>query len=195
MKRYVSDQELVHEFMQGNHKAMDTLLERHRRKIYGYIKHLVKDATLAEDLFQDTFVKVIRSLRQGNYHDDGKFIAWVMRIAHNLVIDHFRREKNYKEVSNEQGEYDLFNNMKYSQETVDITWAREQISKDVKKLIQQLPEEQKNIVIMRLYLDMSFKEIAEHTEVSINTALGRMRYAIINMRKMMEEKQMSLTLQ
>ncbi|HON52677.1 MAG TPA: sigma-70 family RNA polymerase sigma factor, partial [Bacteroidales bacterium] len=177
------------------HKAMDTLLERHRRKIYGYIKHLVKDATLAEDLFQDTFVKVIRSLRQGNYHDDGKFIAWVMRIAHNLVIDHFRREKNYKEVSNEQGEYDLFNNMKYSQETVDITWAREQISKDVKKLIQQLPEEQKNIVIMRLYLDMSFKEIAEHTEVSINTALGRMRYAIINMRKMMEEKQMSLTLQ
>ena len=195
MKSCVSDQDLVREFINGNPRAMDTLIIRHKRKVFSYIKNLVKNSMLAEDLFQDTFIKVIRSLKQGNYQDDGRFISWVMRIAHNLVIDHFRREKNYKEVPNEIGELDLFNNSKFSDDTIDITLSKEQISKNLKYLIQELPEEQRSIVKMRLYLDMSFKEIAEHYEISINTALGRMRYAIINMRKMQEEMNLSLTLQ
>ena len=195
MKSYVSDQELVRDFTNGNNRAMDILISRHKKKVYNYIKNLVKDSMLAEDLFQDTFIKVIRSLKQGNYNDDGKFISWVMRISHNLVIDHFRKEKNYKEISHENGEYDLFNNQRFSEDTIETKLSKEQILKDLKVLIQNLPEEQKNIVIMRHYLDMSFKEIADHTDVSINTALGRMRYALINMRKMMEEKNMILTLQ
>lgn len=195
MKSNVSDQELVQHFVQGNPKAMDELVIRHKRKVYSYIKNLVKDSMLAEDIFQDTFVKVIRSLKQGNYHDDGRFVPWVMRIAHNLVIDHFRREKNYKEVPNEIGELDLFNNPKFCEDTIDVILSKTQIEKNLKYLISELPEEQKNIVKMRLFLDMSFKEIAEHYDISINTALGRMRYAVINMRKMIEEKNMSLTLQ
>lgn len=195
MKSYISDHQLVKDFIDGNPKAMDTLLNRHKRKVYNYLKHMVQDQVLAEDLFQDTFVKVINSLRNGNYKDEGRFISWVMRIAHNLAIDHFRKGKNYREVSHMQGEHDLFNDSRLSDKSIDFIISKEQVLDDVKKLIRELPEEQRAIVVMRLYLDMSFKEIAEHTNVSINTALGRMRYALINLRKLVEEKNMNLTYQ
>ena len=193
MESYVSDHQLVRQFVDGNPTAMDSLISRHKHKVFNYLKHTVQDEMLAEDLFQDTFVKVINSLRNGNYKDEGRFISWVMRIAHNLAIDHFRKGKNYKEISHMQGEYDLFNDSQFSDKSIDYIRSKEQALNDVKKLVKQLPEEQRAIIIMRLYLDMSFKEIAEQTNVSINTALGRMRYALINMRKIAEEKKLDLT--
>ena len=195
MESYVSDHQLVRQFVDGNPTAMDSLISRHKHKVFNYLKHTVQDEMLAEDLFQDTFVKVINSLRNGNYKDEGRFISWVMRITHNLAIDHFRKGKNYKEISHMQGEYDLFNDSQFSDKSIDYIRSKEQALNDVKKLVKQLPEEQRAIIIMRLYLDMSFKEIAEQTNVSINTALGRMRYALINMRKIAEEKKLDLTYQ
>jgi len=195
MESYVSDHQLVRQFVDGNPTAMDSLISRHKQKVFNYLKHTVQDEMLAEDLFQDTFVKVINSLRNGNYKDEGRFISWVMRIAHNLAIDHFRKGKNYKEISHMQGEFDLFNDSQFSDKSIEYVRSKEQALDDVKKLVKQLPEEQRAIIIMRLYLDMSFKEIAEHTNVSINTALGRMRYALINMRKIAEEKKLDLTYQ
>lgn len=193
MKSYVSDHQLIKEFVDGNPAAMDILISRHKQKVFNYLKFTVQDEMLAEDLFQDTFVKVINSLRNGNYIDEGRFISWVMRIAHNLAIDHFRKGKNYKEVSHMQGEYDLFNDSKLSAKSIDDVRSKEQVLDEVKNIVKTLPEEQRAIVIMRLYLDMSFKEIAELTNVSINTALGRMRYALINLRKIAEEKKLDLT--
>lgn len=193
MKSYVSDHQLIKEFVDGNPAAMDILISRHKQKVFNYLKFTVQDEMLAEDLFQDTFVKVINSLRNGNYIDEGRFISWVMRIAHNLAIDHFRKGKNYKEVSHMQGEYDLFNDSKLSAKSIDDVRSKEQVLDEVKNIVKILPEEQRAIVIMRLYLDMSFKEIAELTNVSINTALGRMRYALINLRKIAEEKKLDLT--
>lgn len=195
MESYVSDHQLVRQFVDGNPTAMDSLISRHKQKVFNYLKYTVQDEMLAEDLFQDTFVKVINSLRNGNYKDEGRFISWVMRIAHNLAIDHFRKGKNYKEISHMQGEYDLFNDSQFSDKSIEYVRSKEQALDDVKKLVKELPEEQRAIIIMRLYLDMSFKEIAEHTNVSINTALGRMRYALINMRKIAEEKKLDLTYQ
>lgn len=189
----VSDQQLVKEFVGGEARAMDELISRHTQKLFNYIRNLVKDPVLAEDIFQDTFIKAIHSLKQGSYHDDGKFIAWIMRIAHNLVIDHFRREKKYREVSNENGEIDLFNNAAFCDDTIEMELSKLQITKDLKNIIEELPQEQRDIVIMRHYFDMSFKEIAEQTNVSINTALGRMRYALINMRKIIETNKISLS--
>jgi len=193
MKSYVSDHQLIKEFVDGNPAAMDILISRHKQKVFNYLKFTVQDEMLAEDLFQDTFVKVINSLRNGNYIDEGRFVSWVMRIAHNLAIDHFRKGKNYKEVSHMQGEYDLFNDSKLSAKSIDDVRSKEQVLDEVKNIVKILPEEQRAIVIMRLYLDMSFKEIAELTNVSINTALGRMRYALINLRKIAEEKILDLT--
>lgn len=193
MKSYVSDHQLIKEFVDGNPAAMDILISRHKQKVFNYLKFTVQDEMLAEDLFQDTFVKVINSLRNGNYIDEGRFVSWVMRIAHNLAIDHFRKGKNYKEVSHMQGEYDLFNDSKLSAKSIDDVRSKEQVLDEVKNIVKTLPEEQRAIVIMRLYLDMSFKEIAELTNVSINTALGRMRYALINLRKIAEEKKLDLT--
>jgi len=193
MKSYVSDHQLIKEFVDGNPAAMDILISRHKQKVFNYLKFTVQDEMLAEDLFQDTFVKVINSLRNGNYIDEGRFVSWVMRIAHNLAIDHFRKGKNYKEVSHMQGEYDLFNDSKLSAKSIDDVRSKEQVLDEVKNIVKILPEQQRAIVIMRLYLDMSFKEIAELTNVSINTALGRMRYALINLRKIAEEKKLDLT--
>ncbi|NLK81197.1 MAG: sigma-70 family RNA polymerase sigma factor [Bacteroidales bacterium] len=193
MKSYVSDHQLIKEFVDGNPAAMDILISRHKQKVFNYLKFTVQDEMLAEDLFQDTFVKVINSLRNGNYIDEGRFVSWVMRIAHNLAIDHFRKGKNYKEVSHMQGEYDLFNDSKLSAKSIDDVRSKEQVLDEVKNIVKILPEEQRAIVIMRLYLDMSFKEIAELTNVSINTALGRMRYALINLRTIAEEKKLDLT--
>ncbi len=184
----MSDEQLVTLFAEGNNQAIDILIQRHKRRVYSYLLLLVKDKELAEDFFQDTFIKAIRSIQSGNYNDEGHFASWISRIAHNLVIDHFRKQKNYKEVSNEDGEYDLFNNAKFCESNIEDEILKKQNAVDIRGLIKQLPDEQRQLVIMRVYLDMSFKEIAESTGVSINTALGRMRYAIINLRKLMKEQ-------
>jgi RNA polymerase sigma-70 factor (ECF subfamily) len=154
----------------------------------------IRDQALAEDLFQDTFMKVIQSVKAGKYQDNGKFISWVVRIAHNLIIDHFRRVKQMNTVSNDDYESDLFNSKKLSESTIEDDMIIRQIQKDVRNMISHLPEDQREVVILRYYAGLSFKEIADITDVSINTALGRMRYALINMRKLMEEKKISLTL-
>ena len=189
----MSDIELVNEFIAGKKSAMECLIKRHKRKVYTYIYINVKNRELAEDIFQDTFIKVIRSLETGKYNDEGKFLSWVMRISHNLVIDHFRKQKQFRTISNDDTEVDMFNSMKYSEKTIEQQIIKEQITKDVKNLIEFLPDDQKEVVILRHYVGMSFKEISEHTDVSINTALGRMRYALINLRKMIEEKNMVLS--
>jgi RNA polymerase sigma-70 factor (ECF subfamily) len=189
-----SDNELVDQFISGNQQAMEVLIRRHRRRVFGYILLLIKNHTTAEDVFQDTFVKVINSLKEGKYTDNGKFVSWVMRISHNLIIDHFRREKQLNTFSNDDGVVDIFNSPRFSDKNVEEHLVYEQILSEVRILVDTLPEEQKEVVLLRHYAGLSFKEIAEQTNVSINTALGRMRYALINMRKIMEQKNLSLTL-
>ncbi|MBR4690498.1 MAG: sigma-70 family RNA polymerase sigma factor [Bacteroidales bacterium] len=193
MKSMFSDQELLAAFSNGDNSAMDILITRYHSKVLGYLRHLVRNRELAEDLCQETFMKVIRSLKQDAYHDDGHFSAWLFRIAHNLMIDYFRKENKLPTVSNDNGEIDLFNNAKFSDATIEMQSIKSQINSDLKDLIRELPEEQRNTVLMRVNLDMSFKEIAESQGISINTALGRMRYAIINLRKMIEERNLTMT--
>lgn len=188
-----SDFELVEEFKSGNNEAIEVLIRRHRKRVFGYILLLVKNHSIAEDVFQDTFVKVIKSLQQGKYIENGKFVSWVMRIAHNLIIDHFRREKQLNTFSNDSTTVDIFNSTRFSEKTVEEHMVHEQILSEVRGLVDSLPEEQKEVVLLRHYSGLSFKEIAEQTNVSINTALGRMRYALINMRKIMIEKNLTLT--
>ena len=190
----ISDYELIQRFIKGEQTCFDQLIHRHKNKVFAYISLYIRDQALAEDLFQDTFMKVIQSVRAGKYQDNGKFLSWVMRIAHNLIIDHFRRIKQMNTVSNDDYESDLFNSKKLSDSTVEDDMIRRQIQLDVRKMITFLPDDQREVVILRHYAGLSFKEIAEITDVSINTALGRMRYALINMRKLMEEKKISLTL-
>lgn len=188
----MNDQELLRVYSEGNEDAVTILIERHRKRIYDYIRMMVKDADLADDLFQETFIKVLKSLREERYVDNGKFVAWVMRIAHNQIIDHFRRQKQQNNVSNEDVGYDLLNNKKFSEKTIEEHMVSDQISSDIRRLVDFLPEEQREVVMLRHYNDLSFKEIAEQTGVSINTALGRMRYALINLRKLIDEKNMIL---
>ncbi|MBO6118708.1 MAG: sigma-70 family RNA polymerase sigma factor [Bacteroidales bacterium] len=188
-----TDYELVMAYQNGEQEVFKTLLERHQQKVYNYILSLVKDKALADDIFQDTFIKVINTLRSGTYHDEGKFIQWVMRIAHNLVIDYVRKNQKIRMVySNE--EYNVFDMMNHPDLSTEQKMIKKQIYKDIHFLIKQLPKEQRRVLIMRHYADMSFKEIAEKTGVSINTALGRMRYALINIRRLAEENSMSLSL-
>jgi len=189
-----SDYELIQRFIKGEQSCFDQLIHRHKNKVFAYISLYIRDQALAEDLFQDTFMKVIQSVKAGKYYDNGKFLSWVMRIAHNLIIDHFRRIKQMNTISNDNYESDIFNSKKLADATVEDDIIKRQIQKDVRKMISMLPEDQREVVILRHYAGMSFKEIAVLTDVSINTALGRMRYALINMRKMMEEKKISLTL-
>jgi len=188
----MNDQELLRVYSEGNEDAVTILIERHRKRIYDYIRMMVKDADLADDLFQETFIKVLKSLREERYIDNGKFVAWVMRIAHNQIIDHFRRQKQQNNVSNDDVGYDLLNNKKFSEKTIEEHMVSDQISSDIRRLVDFLPDEQREVVMMRHYNDLSFKEIAEQTGVSINTALGRMRYALINLRKLIDEKQVIL---
>ena len=195
MKSMLSDQELVMMFAKGDNKAMDEIINRYHRRVYLYLRHLVKNQMLAEDLCQETFVKIINSIKRDGYHDDGHFVSWIMRIAHNLAIDHFRKEVKLPTTSNETGTVDLFNNAKFSDENVETCLQKNQISKDLKSLIYLLPDEQKTTVLMRLKMDMSFKEIADIQGISINTALGRMRYAVLNLRKMIDERNLSMTVQ
>lgn len=189
-----TDQELVQQFIKGDRSCIEHLVNRHRKKLYTYIVLLVKDHALAEDIFQDTFFKVIMSLNDGKYKDNGKFISWVMRISHNLIIDHFRKGKQLNTISNDNCEVDLFNSQKFSEKNIEDIIVKDQVTNDVQQLLNELPEDQREVVILRHYCDLSFKEIADHTNVSINTALGRMRYALINMRKLIEEKDLNLTL-
>jgi RNA polymerase sigma factor (sigma-70 family) len=194
MNKSMSDYELIQRFIKGEQSCFEQIIHRHKNKVFAYISLYIRDQALAEDLFQDTFMKVIQSVKTGKYQDNGKFISWVMRIAHNLIIDHFRRVKQMNTVSNDDYESDLFNSRKLADSTVEDDMIRRQIQKDVRKMISHLPEDQREVVILRHYAGLSFKEIAEITDVSINTALGRMRYALINMRKIMEEKKISLTI-
>jgi RNA polymerase sigma factor (sigma-70 family) len=194
MNKMYSDYELIQRFIKGEQSCFEQLIHRHKNKVFAYISLYIRDQALAEDLFQDTFVKVIQSVKAGKYQDNGKFISWVMRIAHNLIIDHFRRVKQMNTVSNDDYESDLFNSKRFAESTVEDDMIKRQIQKDVRKMISQLPDDQREVVILRHYAGLSFKEIADITDVSINTALGRMRYALINMRKLMQEKKISLTL-
>lgn len=186
-----NDQELVNDYLNGNEKAFERLLGRHKRKVWSHIFLLVRDRELTEDIFQDTFIKVVNTLKSGRYNEEGKFLPWVMRIAHNLVIDHFRKVKKMPTVRSNE-DHDVFATIAQPGKNVEQQLVNVQIDADVRKLIDHLPDEQRQVVMMRTYLGMSFKEISEHTEVSINTALGRMRYALINMRKMIAEHDMTL---
>jgi RNA polymerase sigma-70 factor (ECF subfamily) len=189
----LSDNSLVQQFVDGNQSAIEVLISRHKKRVFTYILLIVKDHHLAEDIFQDTFIKVIRSLKNGRYTENGKFISWVLRISHNLIIDHFRKEKLLSTTSNDDMNVDLFNSSKYSEENIEDRIIFDQITCDVRLLINELPDDQREVILMRHYQGLSFKEISDITNVSINTALGRMRYALINMRKLIEKKNLSLT--
>jgi RNA polymerase sigma-70 factor (ECF subfamily) len=188
----LTDQELIGLYIAGNQSALEKLIHRHKNRVFAYILMIVKDKELAEDLFQDTFIKVINTFRSGQYKEEGKFIQWVMRIAHNLIIDYFRKSKRIPTIENSD-EYDIFDKVRIPVESVEEQMITEQIHKDVKKLIDYLPREQKEVLVMRHYADMSFKDIADVTNVSINTALGRMRYALINLRKLVKDNEVILS--
>ncbi|MDD4921027.1 MAG: sigma-70 family RNA polymerase sigma factor [Bacteroidales bacterium] len=189
----MTDEQLVGLFSNGNNQAFDVLLNRHKSRVFTYILLIVRNRDLADDIFQESFMKAIVTIKQGRYVDNGKFYSWVTRIAHNLIIDLFRRERNENTVSNEEfAEVDLFNNAKLCDENVEDILVRDQVFNDVRKLMHHLPENQQEVVRLRYYEDRSFKEISDMTGVSINTALGRMRYAVLNMRRMAEEKEISL---
>jgi RNA polymerase sigma factor (sigma-70 family) len=194
MSKMNSDYELIMRFIKGEQSCFEELIHRHKNKVFAYISLYIRDQALAEDIFQDTFLKVIQSVKSGRYYDNGKFISWVMRISHNLIIDHFRRVKQMNTVSNDNYESDIFNSTKFAENNVEDDMIKRQIQKDVRKMITHLPDDQREVIILRHYAGLSFKEIAEITDVSINTALGRMRYALINLRKIMEEKKISLSL-
>ena len=188
----LSDQVLLNRYLSGNRSAISQLIERHSRRVKDYIRMMLKDDELAEDLFQETFIKAVRVIDDGRYTDNSKFLSWVLRIAHNQVIDYFRAQKQSKLINESEAGYDLFGSLKLADRNVEDRMVAEQIEADVRQLIELLPEEQREVVVMRYYSDMSFKEIAEQTGVSINTALGRMRYALINLRRMIREKNLVL---
>ncbi|MBQ6072241.1 MAG: sigma-70 family RNA polymerase sigma factor [Bacteroidales bacterium] len=181
----LSDNELVQRYQYGDESALKALISRYEKRLFTYIMISVKNKELAEDIFQDTFIKVINTIRSGNYHEEGKFFQWVMRIANNLRIDYYRKVQRLP-LYESNGEFDIFDVISTREESVEQKLIREQIFEDVSNLVDYLPKEQKEVLVMRIYQDYSFKEIAESTGVSINTALGRMRYALINLRKMID---------
>ena len=187
-----SDQMLLKHYLSGDRNAISKLIERHSRRVRDYINMLVKDRDVAEDIFQETFIKVVLLIDEGRYTDNGKFLSWVLRIAHNQVIDHFRARRQDKSVSESEAGYDVLGSLRFAERTVEDEMVGAQIERDVRALVELLPPEQREVVLMRYFSGLSFKEIAEHTDVSINTALGRMRYALINLRKLIKEKNMVL---
>lgn len=188
-----SDDQLVALYVDGVNEAFDTLIERHKDRLYSYIFHSVKSDELADDIFQESFVKAIVTLKQGRYVENGHFSAWISRIAHNLIIDHFRQSRAINLQSTDDTEYNVLNRKELSDQTVEDSMVTQQIHRDIRRLIKALPESQREVLLMRYYKNMSFKEIAERTQVSINTALGRMRYAILNMRRIADEHNIVLT--
>lgn len=193
MSDMLNDKELVLRYRNGDVASFQILVDRYQNKIYSYVLMLVKDKQLADDIFQDTFLKIIRTIKAGAYKEEGKFIQFAMRISHNLIIDHFRKAKRLPMVDPTKDDYDMLDNARFMDPSIEEQIVTEQTYDDVRKMIEFLPAEQREVLVMRMYDDMSFKEIAEATNVSINTALGRMRYALINLRKMAKEKHMELT--
>ncbi|MFC2107342.1 RNA polymerase sigma factor [Bacteroidota bacterium] len=189
----ISDKQLIKEYLNGNQISLEKLISRHKNRVYAYILMVVKDKQLADDIFQDTFIKVINTMKAGSYKEEGKFIQWVMRIAHNLIIDYFRKSKRIPVIDNDSSDFDIFDTISLTDKSIEERLIINQIHKDVRGLIEHLPPEQKEVLYMRHYSDMSFKDIAEQTDVSINTALGRMRYALINLRKLIKDKNIILT--
>jgi RNA polymerase sigma-70 factor (ECF subfamily) len=183
--------ELIQLFQQGNTRAFDALIDRHQERIYNAILFMVKDSYLAEDLIQDIFIKIINNLKQNKYNDEGKFLPWALRIAHNFCVDHFRKVKRTPTIKTSDDQ-DLFEIIKHSDHPADYKMTRTQTHRNIQELVDLLPEEQREIIVLRHYANLSFKEIAQMTNCSINTALGRMRYGLINLRKMMNERGMSL---
>ena len=189
----LTDEALVASYAEGSNEAFDILLNRYRSKIFSYIFHIVKNQDVADDIFQETFVKIIMTIKQGRYVETGKFSAWVTRIARNLVIDYFRQEKSENLVSIDNDDVDLLNRRDLSDSTSEDNMAQTQLGNDIRRLIHSLPDSQRNVIEMRFYQNMSFKEIADATNVSINTALGRMRYALMHIRKLAKENNIALT--
>ena len=189
----LSDQVLLNHYLSGDRSAISNLIDRHSRRVKDYIHMMVKDCDVADDIFQETFIKAVRVIDEGRYTDNGKFLSWILRIAHNQVIDHFRAQRQNKSVSEAEAGYDVLGTLKLSERTVEDSMVCEQIERDVRALVELLPSEQREVVIMRYFSGLSFKEIAEQTDVSINTALGRMRYALINLRRMIKEKNLILS--
>ena len=187
-----TDATLVRQYLDGSEDALSKLINRHQRRIYNFIFSKVFDRDITEDIFQDTFIKVIRTLKRGKYNEEGKFLPWVMRIAHNLVIDHFRKNNRMPKFDN-SGDFNIFSVLHDEDLNAEKLMVKDQIESDVRELIKELREDQKEVLVMRIYKDMSFKEIAERTDVSINTALGRMRYALINLRKVIDKHNIVLT--
>ena len=188
----LSDQVLLNHYLSGDRSAISQLIERHSRRVKDYIHMMVKDRDVADDIFQETFIKAVRVIDEGRYTDNGKFLSWILRIAHNQVIDHFRAQRQNKSVSESEAGYDVLGTLKLAERTVEDAMVCEQIERDVRALVELLPAEQREVVMMRYFSGLSFKDIAEQTNVSINTALGRMRYALINLRKLIDEKQLIL---
>ena len=188
----IDDPALVNSYISGNEAALETLIKRHQSRIFGFIYSKVGDRDLADDIFQDTFIKVIRTLKSNAYNEEGKFLPWVMRIAHNLIVDHFRHNKKMP-LYRETEEFSIFSVMTDDSLTIENKLISDQVTKDLRQIVEELPDDQKEVLMMRLYQDMSFKEISEATGVSINTALGRMRYAVINLRKVIDKHQIILT--
>ena len=184
---------MLGQYLAGDQSAISQLIDRHSRRVRDYIRMMVKDRDLADDILQDTLIKVVRVIDEGRYVDSGKFLSWILRIAHNQVIDHFRREKQQKQLTEADAGYDVLGTIRFSEPTVEDRIVSDQIAADIRALIEELPAEQREVVKMRYYANLTFKEIAEATDVSVNTALGRMRYALINLRRMIQEKKMVLS--
>lgn len=189
----MADDQLIKAFADGDNKAFDTLLARYQQKVHNYILQIVKDSSMADDVFQETFIKAIMTIKQGRYSHDGKFGAWITRIAHNIIIDSFRQEKSQATISADNSETDVLNRKELSDSNIEDLLVEAGIRNDVRMLVKNLPAEQRQVVLMRYYSGMSFKEIAARTNVSINTALGRMRYAMQNLRRMTRENRMVLS--
>ncbi|PKP34839.1 MAG: RNA polymerase subunit sigma-24 [Bacteroidetes bacterium HGW-Bacteroidetes-17] len=191
----VNDKELIDRYLDGEISCLESLINRHKNRVFAYILMVVKDRQLADDIFQDTFIKVINTIKAGAYKEEGKFIQWVMRIAHNLIIDFFRKAKRIPVMeNNNNGDFNIFDTISAKDHSIEEKIITEQIHNDVRSLIEYLPPEQKEVLYLRHYVGMSFKDIADQTDVSINTALGRMRYALINLRKLVKDKNIILTL-
>lgn len=187
-----SDQALLNSYKQGDRSAISRLIERHNRRVRDYIRMMVKDNDVADDILQETLIKAVRVIDEGRYSDNGKFLSWIMRIAHNQVIDYFRAQKQNRQVNESNAGYNVLGTLRFAEKNIEDRMVADQIEADVRSLVDMLPDEQREVVMMRYFSGLSFKEIAEQTNVSINTALGRMRYALINLRKMIREKNLVL---